>query len=249
MSKVNYVSELNSFMRYARDNNLSMRERMLWIALFYIANDRAGYNEQTQEYEWPDDYIQVSNGELNLYCCLDKRGIETMRNLLKQRGLIDFQPGMKNKRNPAYKIFYLTATSAVVEKPVDNPVDNRAGGREGYRPSNIVGSNNVPNNVPNRTPSNAPNNVPNHVPNHAPNYAPTSSPSNGNLGTNLHPTMPPYSRNKYINHPQAGTGYGAGQAWAEHGRNGRQASADVGFVDLSHENADCDGFVPLPWEE
>ena len=108
MSKVNFISEFNLFMRYARNNNLSLRERMLWIALFYIANDRATYNEQTQEYDWPDGFIPVSNGELNLYCCLDKRGIDTLRNSLKQRGLIDFTPGLKNKKNPTYRLCYLS---------------------------------------------------------------------------------------------------------------------------------------------
>ena len=141
MSKVNFVSEFNSIMRYARDYSLSLRERMLWIALFYIANDRAVYNEQTQEYEWPDGFIQVSNGELNLYCCLDKRAIETLRNTLKQRGVLDFQPGVKNKRNPAYRLNYLT-----------------------------VGCKNVPNNVPSGASNNVPNHVPNPVPNDAPGY-------------------------------------------------------------------------------
>ena len=141
MSKVNFVSEFNSIMRYARDYSLSLRERMLWIALFYIANDRAAYNEQTQEYEWPDGFIQVSNGELNLYCCLDKRAIETLRNTLKQRGVLDFQPGVKNKRNPSYRLNYLT-----------------------------VGCKNVPNNVPSGASNNVPNHVPNPVPNDAPGY-------------------------------------------------------------------------------
>ena len=141
MSKVNFVSEFNSIMRYARDYSLSLRERMLWISLFYIANDRAVYNEQTQEYEWPDGFIQVSNGELNLYCCLDKRAIETLRNTLKQRGVLDFQPGVKNKRNPAYRLNYLT-----------------------------VGCKNVPNNVPSGASNNVPNHVPNPVPNDAPGY-------------------------------------------------------------------------------
>ena len=141
MSKVNFVSEFNSIMRYARDYSLSLRERMLWLALFYIANDRAMYNEQTQEYEWPDGFIQVSNGELNLYCCLDKRAIETLRNTLKQRGVLDFQPGVKNKRNPAYKLNYLT-----------------------------VGCKNVPNNVPSGASNNGPNYVPNPVPSAAPVY-------------------------------------------------------------------------------
>ena len=141
MSKVNFVSEFNSIMRYARDYSLSLRERMLWIALFYIANDRAVYNEQTSEYEWPDGFIQVSNGELNLYCCLDKRAIENLRNTLKQRGVLDFQPGVKNKRNPAYKLNYLT-----------------------------VGCKNVPNNVPSGASNTVPNHVPNTVPNDAPGY-------------------------------------------------------------------------------
>ena len=64
MSKVNFVSEFIAIMRYARDYSLTLRERMLWIALFYAANDRAVYNEHTQEYDWPDGFFQVSNGEL-----------------------------------------------------------------------------------------------------------------------------------------------------------------------------------------
>mgnify|MGYP004666311287 CR=1 FL=1 len=147
--KVNFVSEFNLFMRFARNNNLSLRERMLWIGLFYIANDRAIYNDQTKDYEWPDDFMLVSHNELNLYCCLDKRGIEAVRNQLKQRGLIDFRPGVKNKSNPAYKINYLSPD---------------------------VGYKNVPNDAPNHVPNYVPNDVPNHVPNHVPNTAPNPSP-------------------------------------------------------------------------
>ena len=137
MSKVNFVSEFNLFMQYARDNSLSLRSRMLWIALFYIANDRAKYNAQTQDYDWPDDFILVSNNELNMYCCLDKRAIETLRNELKQRGLIDFVAGQKNKRNPAYKLNYLSVN---------------------------VGYKNVPNYDPNNAPNHVPNYDPNRPP-------------------------------------------------------------------------------------
>lgn len=149
MSKVNFVSEFNLFMRYACDNSLSLRSRMLWMALFYIANDRAKYNELTKDYDWPDDFILVSNNELNMYCCLDKRAIETLRNELKQRGLIDFVPGQKNKRNPAYKLNYLSVN---------------------------VGYKNVPNYDPNNTPNNTPNHDPNYAPNHNPNYVPNQPP-------------------------------------------------------------------------
>ena len=219
MSKVNFVSEFNSFMRYARDNSLSLRERMLWIALFYVANDRATYNEQTQEYDWPDDFIQVSNGELNLYCCLDKRAIETLRNGLKQRGLIDFQPGQKNKKNPAYRLNYLSAGNA----------------------GDKIVPNNTPNNVPNRVPNNTPNNVPKRVPDAAPSHT-----GNGQeYGANLHPTMPPYTHNKYINQSQRGL-----RAGSNAGSEQRTPRTEMGgFVDLDGEAPGCDGFVPLPWEE
>ena len=149
MSKVNFVSEFNLFMRYARNNNLSMRERMLWIALFYIANDRATYNEQSEEYDWPDGFFPVSNGELNLYCCLDKRAIDTLRNSLKQRGLIDFLPGMKNKRNPSYRLCYLSVN---------------------------VGYKNVPNDVPNYDTNNDSNDVPNYDTNNDSNDVPNTPP-------------------------------------------------------------------------
>lgn len=149
MCKVNFVSEFNMIMRYARNNGLSLRERMLWIALFYIANDRAIYNERTEEYDWPDGFISVSNGELNLYSCLDKRGIDTLRNSLRQRGVIDFTPGVKNKKNPAYRLNYLS-------------ID--------------VGYKNVPNDVPNTVPNHVPNHVPNSVPNTVPNDVPKTPP-------------------------------------------------------------------------
>lgn len=71
-------------------------------------------------YEWTDGFIQVLNGELNLFCCLEKRAIETLRNTLRQRGVLDFQPGVKNKCNPAYKLNYLTV--GCKNSPNDAPI-------------------------------------------------------------------------------------------------------------------------------
>jgi hypothetical protein len=137
VSNVNFVSEFRSIMRYSMQYGLSLRERMLWIALFYIANDRAVYDEQTGAYDWPDDYFAVSNAELGLYCTLDKRGIDTLRNSLKQRGLIDFAKGQRNARNPEYRLNYLSMN---------------------------VGCKTVPNDIPNHAPNNVPNGVPNKAP-------------------------------------------------------------------------------------
>ena len=230
MSKVNFVSEFNLFMRYARNNNLSMRERMLWIALFYIANDRATYNEQSEEYDWPDGFFPVSNGELNLYCCLDKRAIDTLRNSLKQRGLIDFLPGMKNKRNPSYRLCYLSV---------------------------YVGYKNVPNDVPNNDPNNAPNDVPNNDPNDVPNAPPYpkykgtpdiyQNQEKGKVGRVDKDSGEFDKPCGIVKSSPGGTNFAGGQSFL-----GERWDADSGdFVDL---DADSDGlcdsaFVPLPWEE
>lgn len=227
MSKVNFISEFNSFMRFARNNGLSMRERMFWIALFYVANDRAAYNGQSQEYEWPDDFIQVSNGEMNLYCCLDKRAIETTRNALKQRGLIDFKPGHRNNRNPAYRLNYLS-TEDVEYKNAPNDVSNR-----------------VPNDVSNRVPNNVPNDVPNNVPYNVPNTP--------FLGTILPPTMPPYYKLNIINENQ---GEGKGKSGEDQtifsGMGGGFPPWEArGLIGLVKETpiAAGGGFVPLEGEE
>lgn len=130
MCKINFVSEFNCFMRYAKNNSLSGRERILWIALFYIANDRANYNTATKDYEWPDEFFPVTIGELNLHSNLDKKSIEAIRNQLKQRGLIEFEKGKGNVKPARYKINYLSLD---------------------------VGYKIVPNNPPNTPPNSTPN--------------------------------------------------------------------------------------------
>ncbi len=99
----NYVREHRRFIRYASDNKLTPSERLLWYALIEIIN------EESESNVWTDEFIRISNGRLLMLC--DPMGIDTMvraRNGLKQRGLIEFRPGNKNKENPAYrvKLFY-----------------------------------------------------------------------------------------------------------------------------------------------
>lgn len=107
MSQVNFVEQFNMFMEYARENCMPGRESMLWMCLFYFANKAAVYNSETQTWEWPDDFFSVSNAELDSYGQFDKRSLYTLRNRLKQRGLIDFINGEKRTRNPTYRLFYL----------------------------------------------------------------------------------------------------------------------------------------------
>ena len=103
MAIVNYVREHRRFIRYASDNKITASEFRLWYALFEVFNDESEGNI------WPDGFIHISNNRLLTLC--DPMGIDTMvraRNGLKQRGLIEFRPGNKNKENPSYrmKLFY-----------------------------------------------------------------------------------------------------------------------------------------------
>ena len=129
---INFIEEFNAMQRYARNNSLSGRERLLWTALFVIANDRAVYDTMSKQWDFPSEFIPIATAELTLNSTLDKRGIENVRNSLKQRGIIDFIPGLKNKKPPMYRLIY----------------------------QSVVGNKNVPNTVPNDVPNMTPDYAP-----------------------------------------------------------------------------------------
>lgn len=100
MPIVNYVREHIRFMEYATDEHLSGSERLLWYALMHIMNQRAQGNI------WPDEFIRISNDRLLAFCPMKIDTMATARNNLKQRGLIDYLKGEKNKKSPAYRMIY-----------------------------------------------------------------------------------------------------------------------------------------------
>ena len=111
MAQINFVAEFGSVIRYCYENNLPVRERMLLIALFYIANSRAIPMQDENAnifYEWPDDFFSISNAELNLYAGLEKRAIIEARNSLCQRGIIEVNAGQRRAKVPQYKLRYLS---------------------------------------------------------------------------------------------------------------------------------------------
>ena len=100
MPIINYVREHMRFIDYARDEHLSGNERLLWYALMHIMNQHA------QGRVWPGDFIRISNDHLLSYCPMKFDTLASVRNRLKQRGLIDFRPGSRNREHPSYKLFY-----------------------------------------------------------------------------------------------------------------------------------------------
>ena len=100
MPIINYVREHIRFMEYATDEHLTASERLLWYALMHIMNQRA------QGKVWPDEFIRISNDRLLSYCPMKYDTIAAARNGLKQRGLIEYTKGDKNRLSPAYRMNY-----------------------------------------------------------------------------------------------------------------------------------------------
>ena len=177
MCQVNFIEEFNSFIQFAKDNVLSAQERSFWMALFYVCNGWAmrHYNPQTKTADWPDDFIVVTNEEIYLLSNLNKKAILTVRNRLKQRGLIDFKQGIGNTgAKPMYKLRYLSLE---------------------------VGGKNAPNYAPNYGPNYGPNYAPNYGPNSFPTMAPTPAQDsyyiniNNNINKDVNQNVPTHTNN------------------------------------------------------
>ena len=143
MSQINFVAEFRAIMETCRRDSVSGRTRLLWIALFYLANDRAREDEQTGAWEWPDEFFPVNNYELATHCPLEKRAILEARNRLKQMGVIDFKAGDNAMKPAKYRIKYLSVSQWCK---------------------------NAPQHVPQEAPQHVPQEAPQHAPQEAPYY-------------------------------------------------------------------------------
>lgn len=138
MPIVNYVREHIRFMEYAADEHLSASERLLWYALMHIMNQRAQANI------WPDEFIRISNDRLLSYCPMKFDTMATARNGLKQRGLIEFTKGEKNKLSPSYRMiyFYPQYVAPSVENDGDYTIiSDNMGGNTGDNMGGNIGYN------------------------------------------------------------------------------------------------------------
>ena len=100
MPIVNYVREHTRFIEYASDEHLTAGERLLWYALMHVMNQRAQGNV------WPEEFIRISNDRLLTLTPMRYDTLSAARNGLKQRGLIEYVKGEKNKVSPAYRMKY-----------------------------------------------------------------------------------------------------------------------------------------------
>ncbi len=100
MPIVNYIREHEWFIEFAADEGLTPNDVALYDAILYFVNRRAEGND------WPEDFIRIRNDRLLTYCHMGFDAMARSRNKLKQKGVIDFLNGDRNREAPAYKLLY-----------------------------------------------------------------------------------------------------------------------------------------------
>ena len=115
--RINCMRELNAFMRRLPSSGLNTSDVALWLALFHIFNERAGYTAQRYS-----EFEEISVEEILIYARISEDTLTRSRNRLQQAGWISFTPGRRGRgRNSAarYRMNYLYP-----EETVENPVEN-----------------------------------------------------------------------------------------------------------------------------
>lgn len=156
MAYVNYVREINAFHRFANINCLSSSERLLWFGLMDYINQTYASGA-----DWPGEFISVPNKALLSHVPFGEDALIDARNRLKQRGLIEYNPGKKNQKAPEYRMHYFDASE--LSTGCQQNVDGFCTDKTGNVPCNVPGK--VPGNVPVNVPGNVPGNVPDINPN------------------------------------------------------------------------------------
>lgn len=130
---VNYVREINAFNRYANEQMMGSGERLLWFGLMDCINTYYASGA-----DWPTDYVSIPNKRLLSHVPFSEDAMIEARNRLKQRGLIDYMPGKKNRTAPAYRVRYFSAGDAAEGCAACYPgsYPEKTGGYLGNHPGN-----------------------------------------------------------------------------------------------------------------
>ena len=133
---VNYVREINAFHRYANVNFLGSSERLLWFGLMDYINLHYASGS-----EWPGDFISIPNKGILSHVPFGEDTLTEARSRLKQRGLIEYLPGKKNKEAPKYRIHYFSMElSTGCQQNVGTDYPEKTGNVPGNMPGNVPGS-------------------------------------------------------------------------------------------------------------
>lgn len=129
---MNYIELINQFWRIRRYKPLTAYEADLYYYLMQECNNR----------KWLNPF----NLSTNLICAelgIARKTLSDLRNRLKQKGLIDFVEGQKNKSNAVYKLIYVTEGNIQ-----GNELGNIQGNIDGNIQGNHLNTKHKLNNIP-----------------------------------------------------------------------------------------------------
>lgn len=107
-----YLSQILKFNDSLPTNNLSPGQIALWYALMHI-NNKCSWTE----------WFKAANRTLELYTGLSKNGVIKARNVLKQKGLIDFKSNGTSAASFKLKILY-GGTDSSTDSSTDSGTDS-----------------------------------------------------------------------------------------------------------------------------
>lgn len=107
-----YLSQILRFNDSLPTNNLSPGQIALWYALMHI-NNKCSWTE----------WFKAANRTLELYTGLSKNGVIKARNVLKQKGLIDFKSNGTSAASFKLKILY-GGTDSSTDSSTDSGTDS-----------------------------------------------------------------------------------------------------------------------------
>ena len=107
-----YLSQILRFNDSLPTNNLSPGQIALWYALMHI-NNKCSWTE----------WFKAANRTLELYTGLSKNGVIKARNVLKQKGLIDFKSNGTSAASFKLKILY-GGTDSGTDSGIDSGTDS-----------------------------------------------------------------------------------------------------------------------------
>ena len=91
-----YIDEINGFWKLQERNNLSTGQIALWFALMHINN----------QYSW-QEWFPVASSKLVFLTDLSRAGVYKARNVLKQKGYIDYKENEKKTIPARYTMLSL----------------------------------------------------------------------------------------------------------------------------------------------
>lgn len=95
---IDYQAECMAFQMACMTDKLAPSAKCLWYALLNL----------TAEHGWVEGYIGIPLITLQCYAGLSKDTLMNARNVLKNKGLIDFKGGSRNAASAQYKMIFLT---------------------------------------------------------------------------------------------------------------------------------------------